>query len=101
MGSGIAVLAVGGNSLIKDKEHVAMSWQYEAVKESARYIADLIEEGLSIVITHGNGPQVGEKTCVGLPSSTAVRMAYPKSGGSPALNTTTRSARFTSRSLHA
>jgi len=59
MDSKIAVLAIGGNSLIKDKDHIALSWQYEAVKESAGYIADLIGEGLSIVITHGNGPQVG------------------------------------------
>jgi carbamate kinase len=54
-----AVLAIGGNSLIKDKNHIALSWQYEAVKETAKYIADLLAEGLSIVITHGNGPQVG------------------------------------------
>ncbi len=54
-----AVLAIGGNSLIKDKNSVSLSSQYEAVKETAKYIADLIAEGLSIVITHGNGPQVG------------------------------------------
>ena len=54
-----AVLAIGGNSLIKDKNHIALSWQYEAVKETMKYIADLIAEGLGIVITHGNGPQVG------------------------------------------
>jgi carbamate kinase len=54
-----AVLAIGGNSLIKDKNHIALSSQYEAVKEASRYIAELIAEGLSIVITHGNGPQVG------------------------------------------
>ena len=59
MDSKIAVLAIGGNSLIRDKDHIALSWQYEAVKESAGHIADLIGEGLSIVITHGNGPQVG------------------------------------------
>ena len=59
MDSRVAVLAIGGNSLIKDKDHVALSWQYEAVKETAGYIADLIGEGLSVVITHGNGPQVG------------------------------------------
>ena len=59
MESKLAVLAIGGNSLIKDKNHIAMSWQYEAVKETGKYIADLIAEGLSIVITHGNGPQVG------------------------------------------
>ncbi len=59
MDSRVAVLAIGGNSLIKDKDHVALSWQFEAVKETAGYIADLIGEGLSVVITHGNGPQVG------------------------------------------
>jgi carbamate kinase len=59
MDSGLAVLAIGGNSLIKDKNHIALSWQYEAVKETSRYIAELIAEGLGIVITHGNGPQVG------------------------------------------
>ena len=55
----LAVLAIGGNSLIKDKNHIALSWQYEAVKETSKHIADLLEEGLSMVITHGNGPQVG------------------------------------------
>lgn len=59
MESKLAVLAIGGNSLIKDKDHIAMSWQYEAVKETGKYIADLIAEGLNVVITHGNGPQVG------------------------------------------
>ena len=59
MESKLAVLAIGGNSLIKDKNHIAMSWQYEAVKETGKYIADLIAEGLKVVITHGNGPQVG------------------------------------------
>ena len=59
MSSKLAVLAIGGNSLIKDKDHIAMSWQYQAVKETSKYIAELIAEGLSIVITHGNGPQVG------------------------------------------
>ncbi len=59
MDSRFAVLAIGGNSLIKDKNSVSLSFQYEAVKETAKYIANLIAERLSIVITHGNGPQVG------------------------------------------
>jgi carbamate kinase len=59
MDSSFAVIAIGGNSLIKDKNHIALSWQYEAVRETSRYIAELISEGLSMVITHGNGPQVG------------------------------------------
>lgn len=59
MKSSLAVLAIGGNSLIKDKKSIALQDQYEAVKETSRYIADLIEHGLHLVITHGNGPQVG------------------------------------------
>ncbi len=55
----LTVLAIGGNSLIKDKTHIALSSQYEAVQETSKYIAELIAEGLSMVITHGNGPQVG------------------------------------------
>lgn len=57
--SKFAVLAIGGNSLIKDKNHTALSSQYEAIQETSKYIAELITEGLSMVITHGNGPQVG------------------------------------------
>ncbi|MBW2031465.1 MAG: carbamate kinase [Deltaproteobacteria bacterium] len=59
MKSSLAVVAIGGNSLIKDKTKIAMHDQYEAVKETAVYIADLIENGLDLIITHGNGPQVG------------------------------------------
>jgi carbamate kinase len=59
MDSRFVVLAIGGNSLIKDKYHIALSSQYRAVQETSRYIAELIAEGLSMVITHGNGPQVG------------------------------------------
>ncbi len=59
MESQLAVLAIGGNSLIKDKNHIALSSQYEAVQETSKYIAELIAEGLNLVITHGNGPQVG------------------------------------------
>ncbi len=59
MRSRLAVLAIGGNSLIKDKDHIDLSSQYEAIRETSHYIADLVAEGLRLVITHGNGPQVG------------------------------------------
>jgi len=59
MKSRLAVLAMGGNSLIKDKNHIALSFQYEAVREMAKYIAELVADGIRLVITHGNGPQVG------------------------------------------
>lgn len=55
----LAILAIGGNSLIKDKDHIALSSQYEAIQETSKYIAELIAEGMRLVITHGNGPQVG------------------------------------------
>jgi carbamate kinase len=57
--SRLMVLAIGGNSLIKDKSHIALSSQYDAVQETSKYIAELIADGLNMVITHGNGPQVG------------------------------------------
>ncbi len=55
----VAVVAVGGNSLIKDKEHKTINDQYEAAAESMRHIAGMIENDWDVVITHGNGPQVG------------------------------------------
>ena len=55
----VAVVAVGGNSLIKDKEHKTIKDQYEAAAESMRHIASMIEHGWDVIITHGNGPQVG------------------------------------------
>jgi carbamate kinase len=53
------VVAVGGNSLIMDKNRKTIPDQFDAVKETSRHLADMIEEGWEMVITHGNGPQVG------------------------------------------
>ncbi|NSW51450.1 MAG: carbamate kinase [Anaerolineae bacterium] len=55
----VAVIAVGGNSLIKDKHHQTIPDQYAAAQESIGHIAAMIEDGWDVVITHGNGPQVG------------------------------------------
>jgi carbamate kinase len=55
----IAVVAIGGNSLIKDKNHQTVEDQYLAAKETTYHIADMIEEGWDVAIGHGNGPQVG------------------------------------------
>jgi carbamate kinase len=57
--SKLAVVAVGGNSLIKDESHRAVRDQYDAAVESMRHIAAMIAAGWQVVITHGNGPQVG------------------------------------------
>jgi carbamate kinase len=54
-----AVIAIGGNSLILDKQHEDVGSQITAVQETCKHIADMIERGWNLVITHGNGPQVG------------------------------------------
>jgi len=55
----IAVVAIGGNSLIKDQGHQTVPDQFEAIRETCRHIASMSERGWNVVITHGNGPQVG------------------------------------------
>jgi len=55
----LAVVAIGGNSLIKDKNHQTVQDQYQAAKETCTHIADMIEQGWDVAIGHGNGPQVG------------------------------------------
>jgi carbamate kinase len=59
MTSKIAVIAIGGNSLIKDAAHQTVEDQYLAAKETCLHIADMIEAGYEVIIGHGNGPQVG------------------------------------------
>jgi carbamate kinase len=55
----IAVVAVGGNSLIKDSQHQSVYDQYAAAAESSKHVAGMIEQGWDVLLTHGNGPQVG------------------------------------------
>ncbi|WP_258358580.1 carbamate kinase [Moorella sulfitireducens (nom. illeg.)] len=57
--SRLAVVAIGGNSLIKDKNHIGLMDQLETVKETCCNIAEIVEKGWNVAITHGNGPQVG------------------------------------------
>lgn len=66
----LAVVAVGGNSLIADEAHVTVIDQLETATATAHQIADMIEQGWNLVITHGNGPQVGfilrrSEICIG------------------------------------
>ena len=55
----LAVVALGGNALVRDAAHDSIADQYDTVSAVARHLVDLIEEGWRLVITHGNGPQVG------------------------------------------
>ncbi|MDR1518719.1 MAG: carbamate kinase [Planctomycetota bacterium] len=54
----LAVIAIGGNSLILD-DKAALPDQYQAVVKTVKPIVDVIEDGWRVLITHGNGPQVG------------------------------------------
>jgi len=55
----VAVVAIGGNSLIRDARHQTVEDQEEALRGTALHLADMIEAGWDLAIGHGNGPQVG------------------------------------------
>ena len=54
-----AVVAVGGNALIIDENHQSIPDQVKAATLTSHYVADMVEAGWTVVLTHGNGPQVG------------------------------------------
>jgi carbamate kinase len=55
----IAIVALGGNALITDHEHEGIPDQYSAVRSVADPLVELVEQGWGLVVSHGNGPQVG------------------------------------------
>lgn len=55
----LAVIAIGGNSLIRDRRHQTVQDQYVAARETCHHIVGMIRDGWGVAITHGNGPQVG------------------------------------------
>lgn len=55
----VAVVAIGGNSLIKDERRPTLAGEIEALRETSTHIASMLSQGWDLVLTHGNGPQVG------------------------------------------
>jgi len=55
----LVTIAIGGNSLITDPKQPDVPHQWDAVRETCEHIAVMIAEGWNVIITHGNGPQVG------------------------------------------
>jgi carbamate kinase len=53
------VIALGGNSILRAKEKGTAEEQYENLDRTAEQLLDLLGSGNRVVITHGNGPQVG------------------------------------------
>jgi carbamate kinase len=59
MANKLAVVAIGGNALIKDDKHVTVEDQQIALRETSVHLVNMIEAGWNLAIGHGNGPQVG------------------------------------------
>lgn len=57
--AGMAVVAVGGNALVIDNNRKTIPDQFEAARNAMASVADMIAKGWDVVITHGNGPQIG------------------------------------------
>ena len=57
--SGTVLIAVGGNALVLDGEAGSVERQLDRAADFAESIADLVNGGWTVVVTHGNGPQVG------------------------------------------
>jgi carbamate kinase len=55
----LAVIALGGNALLRDNQEGTIEQQEQNTSETLENIVFLLKEGYNIVITHGNGPQVG------------------------------------------
>lgn len=55
----VAVVAIGGNSLIRDEQRPSLAGEIEALRETSAHIAAMLARGWDVVLTHGNGPQVG------------------------------------------
>lgn len=53
------VVAIGGNSLIEDPARTTVADQYQAIARTCEHLAAVVAAGHELVVTHGNGPQVG------------------------------------------
>lgn len=68
------LIAIGGNSLIRHGQRGSIGEQIENARTTCRYLAVLIKEGQSLILTHGNGPQVGAQL---IRSEQASSQVYP------------------------
>lgn len=85
----VTIVAIGGNALVKENGRDSIQDQYEAVQETVGHIADMVQEGFRVVVTHGNGPQVGfglrrsetAHEVVGMPNVPLVNCVADTQGG--------------------
>jgi carbamate kinase len=57
--SPLIIVALGGNAISQENQEGNISEQFENSAKTMHYVADLIDKGYRVIITHGNGPQVG------------------------------------------
>lgn len=55
----LAVVAFGGNALLRPEDHGTQEEQIARAKQAARWLADIVRHGYKLIVVHGNGPQVG------------------------------------------
>lgn len=55
----LAVVAFGGNALLRAEDHGTQEEQIARAKQAARWLADIVRHGYKLIVVHGNGPQVG------------------------------------------
>lgn len=85
----VTIVAIGGNALVKENGRDSIQDQYEAVQETVIHIADMVQEGYKVIVTHGNGPQAGfglrrseiANEVVGMPAIPLVNCVADTQGG--------------------
>jgi len=55
-----ALVALGGNTLVRPEDEGTAEQQFEMMKQTCEKLAEMIKQGYDLVLTHGNGPQVGD-----------------------------------------
>ena len=60
MSKELCVIALGGNAILTEKDKGTIAEQIENIRTACKKIVNMISQGYQVVITHGNGPQVGQ-----------------------------------------
>jgi len=55
----LAVVAFGGNALLRSEDHGTQEEQIARAKQAARWLAEIVRQDYKLIVVHGNGPQVG------------------------------------------
>jgi carbamate kinase len=55
----LAVVAFGGNALLRPEDHGTQEEQIARARQAARWLAEIVRLGYKLIVVHGNGPQVG------------------------------------------